>query len=49
MNTFFYIYVLRSLNDGDFYTGYTHDLRKRIDEHRKGAVPSTKHGGGAEP
>jgi putative endonuclease len=43
MNTFFYIYVLRSLKDGDFYTGYTHDLRKRIDEHKKGAVSSTKH------
>jgi putative endonuclease len=43
MNTFFYIYVLRSLKDGDFYTGYTHDLRKRIDEHKKGAVFSTKH------
>ncbi len=43
MSTFFYVYVLRSTADGDFYTGYTHDLRNRLDEHRRGAVPSTKH------
>ena len=43
MSEFFYVYVLRSKLDGNFYTGYTHDLRARLAEHQKGAVPSTKH------
>lgn len=42
MSAFFYVYVLRSTADGKFYTGYTHDLRDRFAEHRRGAVPSTK-------
>jgi hypothetical protein len=25
-----YVYVLRSLKDGNLYTGYTSDLRKRV-------------------
>lgn len=37
-----YIYVLRSVADGDWYTGYAHDLGKRIDEHKAGKVFSTK-------
>jgi len=42
MSAFYYVYVLRSLKDGDFYTGYTHDLRNRLSEHQQGAVTSTK-------
>jgi putative endonuclease len=37
----FYIYILHC-SDGKLYTGYSHDLRKRIEEHRKGRVFSTK-------
>lgn len=39
---FFYVYVLRSLADGHFYTGYTHDLRERMRLHRSGQVDSTR-------
>ena len=42
MNKFSYVYVLRSRKDGDLYTGYTSDLRKRFEEHQSGAVQSTK-------
>ncbi|QQG46235.1 MAG: GIY-YIG nuclease family protein [Candidatus Niyogibacteria bacterium] len=40
---FFYTYVLRSDKDGDNYIGYSHDLKKRSEEHKKGLVPATKH------
>ncbi len=39
----FYVYVLQSLKDGMFYTGYSDDLRRRFAEHSSGAVNSTKH------
>ncbi len=42
MSPFFYVYVLRSLKDGKFYTGYTSDLKNRLHEHQSGAVTSTK-------
>jgi len=38
----YYVYVLRSLKDGNFYVGYTHDLRKRVSQHNAGEVISTK-------
>lgn len=37
-----YVYVLKSEKDGHWYTGCTSDLRKRFNEHNKGAVLSTK-------
>jgi len=37
-----YVYVLLSLRDSRFYTGYTEDLRKRLEEHRQGRVNSTR-------
>ena len=40
---FFYIYVLRSLNDKKFYTGYTSNLERRLEKHNKGLIYSTKH------
>lgn len=40
---YYYIYVLRSLKDNKFYTGYSNNLRKRIQQHQKGLVQSTKH------
>ncbi len=38
----YYTYVLLSQKDGQFYTGYTADLKGRFESHRKGAVASTK-------
>jgi len=37
-----YVYVLLSLKDSRFYTGYTEDLRKRLEEHQQGKVNSTR-------
>ena len=39
---FFYTYVLESLKDGDRYIGYTNNLRKRLEEHRKRLSFATK-------
>ena len=38
----FYIYVIKSLKDKLFYTGYTENLKQRLEEHNKGFVLSTK-------
>jgi putative endonuclease len=43
MPTYCYVYVLRSLKDGQFYVGLTRGLRARLQTHNKGLVPSTKH------
>lgn len=42
-STFWYTYVLRSQKDGLCYVGFTGDLRKRVEEHCDGRVPSTKY------
>ncbi|MCH7681318.1 GIY-YIG nuclease family protein [candidate division KSB1 bacterium] len=42
MNQYFYVYVLQSGKDSNFYTGYTGNLRQRIRAHQDGAVHSTK-------
>ena len=34
----FYVYVLKSLKDNNFYTGYTKDLKKRLQQHNNGDV-----------
>lgn len=39
----YYTYVLLSLRDGQFYTGYTSDLRKRLAEHNNGEAKATMH------
>jgi putative endonuclease len=39
---FYYIYVLKSDKDKNFYVGYTEDLKSRFEQHRKGKVSSTK-------
>jgi len=36
-----YVYLLMSQRDGEFYTGSTRDLRRRIAEHSEGKVVST--------
>jgi putative endonuclease len=38
-----FVYVLRSKKDGNFYTGWTNDLKKRVMEHNQGLSRSTKH------
>lgn len=38
----FYTYVLLSLKDNKFYTGYTSDIEKRLLYHNNGQVFSTK-------
>lgn len=42
MNKFYYTYVLRSLNDGKYYIGWTNDLVARVNKHNNGQVESTK-------
>ena len=39
----YYVYVLQSKKDDKFYTGFTTDLGRRIDEHNKGQQISTQH------
>jgi len=39
----FYVYFLR-LKNGDIYTGYTENLKRRISEHKYGKVKSTDRG-----
>jgi len=39
---YFYVYILHSELDDNFYTGYTKDLNKRLTEHQMGKVNSTK-------
>lgn len=39
---FFYVYVLESDVKGDWYVGFTTDLRRRAEEHNKGQNRSTK-------
>jgi len=38
----FYVYVLKSEKDNKLYTGFSIDLKKRIEEHNKGKVKITK-------
>lgn len=37
----FYTYVLQSEKDGNFYTGFTQDLKQRIGKHMMGSVVAT--------
>ncbi len=38
----FYVYVLISGKDNNFYTGFTKNLKLRFERHKKGLVESTK-------
>lgn len=42
---FHYVYVLRSVSTGNFYTGCTSDLRARFNLHQSNQVTSTKNRG----
>ena len=37
----YYVYILH-LSNGNYYKGSTGDLRRRIDQHKKGLSPATK-------
>lgn len=39
---FYYVYILESCKDNQWYTGYTSNLRKRISEHQSGYTYSTR-------
>jgi putative endonuclease len=39
---FFWVYVLESLKDGKLYIGYTANLKRRLEEHKKGQSFATK-------
>lgn len=43
---FQYVYVLRSKKDGNWYSGCTGDLRKRLKEHNEGKFESWTKGRG---
>jgi len=38
----FYVYTLLSLKDHKLYTGFTTNLKKRLQEHARGGVKSTQ-------
>lgn len=42
VKNFHYVYILKSLTDGKWYTGCTSDLRKRFAEHNDGKSTYTK-------
>lgn len=39
---FYYIYVLQSLKDKNFYVGFTTDLKNRVKDHNNGRNISTR-------
>ena len=42
---FYFIYILYFKKDKQFYTGYTENLKLRLEQHKKGRVDSTKNRG----
>jgi putative endonuclease len=38
----YYTYILQSEADGNFYSGFTKNLKLRFDQHRNGLVESTR-------
>ena len=38
----YYVYILQSQKDQKFYTGYTNNLKRRLEEHNNAQVKSTK-------
>lgn len=39
---FFYVYILKSIKNGNFYIGYSTNLKKRFKQHNKGESQATK-------
>lgn len=42
VSTMYFVYVLKSLRDKQYYYGQTQDIERRLDNHNKGLVKSTK-------
>jgi len=42
MMRFYYVYILLSEKDSNYYVGFTNNLNRRFQEHRDGKVQSTK-------
>ena len=40
---YYYVYILLSEKDGQYYTGYTSNLKNRLELHNSGKVNSTKY------
>ena len=40
----YYVYILKSEKSGQWYTGYTNNLRKRLSQHNLGKSTWTKKG-----
>lgn len=40
----YYVYILQSRKTGRHYIGSTQDVTKRLQEHNRGKMKSTKHG-----
>ncbi len=38
----YYVYILKSLRDNKFYTGFSSNLKRRLRDHQVGNVDSTK-------
>ncbi|MDP3998330.1 MAG: GIY-YIG nuclease family protein [bacterium] len=38
----FYVYILKSINNGDIYVGFSEDLKQRYKEHNNKRVNSTR-------
>ncbi len=38
----YFVYILQSKSDNQFYVGYTEDLKRRLKEHEKGNIYSTR-------
>ena len=38
----YYVYLIKSLKDGNFYTGYTNNIIRRFFEHNSSKVESTR-------
>ena len=38
----YYVYILQSLKDNNFYTGYTKNIKLRFELHKQGKVESTR-------
>jgi len=39
---YYFVYILESYKDGQWYTGYTDDLKQRVKQHNQGKNKSTK-------
>ncbi|HSD98548.1 MAG TPA: GIY-YIG nuclease family protein [Patescibacteria group bacterium] len=39
----YFVYVLQSMKDDNFYTGFSDNLKRRLSKHNTGLVTATKH------